>query len=370
MLLYSHYDVVPAGDLDAWDSPPWQLTERDGRWFGRGAADCKGNLVATLLALQALQEVCGGWPVEIAVVCEGSEEQSSGGTEALLRGRPDLVRCDALVLADTGNVELGQPTLTTSLRGTGSVLVTVSTMDRPAHSGMYGGAAPDALQALLMALATLRDETGETTVDGLAHDGRWAGAAYDAARFAEDAGLLEGSPADRARWLGRRPRVGEAGGDGAGGRLPAGVAGDRRRARDRHRCRQPAHPTGRGRRGGAAPAHRAPAPPHAVRAHVEIGGLAGAALPGAHRRSGLRGDGPGDGERLRARDDHDRAGRLDPAGDRAGRAAAGRRDPAARRRGARLASTPRTRRAPRRAPPDGGGARPLPGRPRRAAGGD
>lgn len=192
VLLYSHYDVVPAGEPGEWDSPPWQLTERDGRWYGRGAADCKGNLVATLLALQALREVCGGWPVEVAVVCEGSEEQSSGGTEALLRGRPDLVRCDALVLADTGNVELGQPTLTTSLRGTGSVLVTVSTMDRPAHSGMYGGAAPDALQALLMALASLRDETGETTIDGLAHDGRWAGAAYDAERFAEDAGLLEG----------------------------------------------------------------------------------------------------------------------------------------------------------------------------------
>ena len=91
------------------------------------------------------------------------------------------MRCDALVLADTGNVELGVPTVTTSLRGTGSVLVTVRTMDRPAHSGMYGGAAPDALQALLMALASLRDETGETTIDGLdarRHLGR--GAALDA----------------------------------------------------------------------------------------------------------------------------------------------------------------------------------------------
>ena len=187
-----------------------------------------GATSSTLLALQALQEVCGGWPVEIAVVCEGSEEQSSGGTEALLRGRPDFVRCDALVLADTGNVELGQPTLTSP-----------SGHRKCAGDGLDHGPAgplghvrrrgPDALQALLMALATLRDETGETTVDGLAHDGRWAGAAYDAARFAEDAGLLEVSPADRARWLGRRPRVGEAGGDGAGGRLPAGVAGDRRR---------------------------------------------------------------------------------------------------------------------------------------------
>jgi acetylornithine deacetylase/succinyl-diaminopimelate desuccinylase-like protein len=192
VLLYSHYDVVPAGDPAEWHTPPWKLTEREGRWYGRGAADCKGNLVATLVALRAVTAVCGSWPVEVAVVCEGSEEQSSGGREGLARSRPELVDCDALVLADTGNLELGQPTLTTSLRGTGSVLVTVSTMDRPAHSGMYGGPAPDALQALLMSLASLRDDTGETTIDGLAHVGRWAGAAFPPERFREDVGLLDG----------------------------------------------------------------------------------------------------------------------------------------------------------------------------------
>ena len=192
VLMYSHYDVVPAGDLAAWHTPPWELTERDGRWYARGAADCKGNLVASLLALRAVASVCGEWPVGVAVLCEGSEEQSSGGMEALARERPDLVQCDALLLADTGNVELGVPTVTTSLRGTGSVLVTVRTMARPAHSGMYGGAVPDALQALLMALASLRDETGETTVDGLVHDGTWQGAPLDPERLRADAALLDG----------------------------------------------------------------------------------------------------------------------------------------------------------------------------------
>jgi acetylornithine deacetylase/succinyl-diaminopimelate desuccinylase-like protein len=191
VVLYSHHDVVPAGDAADWATPPWELTERDGRWYARGAADCKGNLVATLLALRALREAAGGWPVAVAVVCEGSEEQSSGGMEALARARPELVACDAFVLADTGNVELGVPTLTTSLRGTGSVLVTVRTMAHPAQSGTYGGAAPDALQALVTALASLRDETGETTIDGLAHDGAWDGAALDADRFREDAALLD-----------------------------------------------------------------------------------------------------------------------------------------------------------------------------------
>ncbi|WP_082589954.1 M20/M25/M40 family metallo-hydrolase [Phycicoccus sp. Soil748] len=191
-LLYSHHDVVPAGDLAAWSVPPWELTERDGRWYARGSADCKGNLVATLLALRAVRQVLGSWPVEVAVVCEGSEEQSSGGMEALARARPELVRCDAFVLADTGNVALGAPTLTTSLRGTGSVLMTVRTMAHPAHSGMYGGAAPDALQALLTALASLRDAEGETTIDGLEREGTWEGAGFDEQRFADDTAVVPG----------------------------------------------------------------------------------------------------------------------------------------------------------------------------------
>jgi acetylornithine deacetylase/succinyl-diaminopimelate desuccinylase-like protein len=192
VLLYSHYDVVPVGDPAGWQTPPWELTERDGRWYGRGSADCKGNLVASLLALRALRDVLGDWPVEVAVVCEGSEEQSSGGMEALVRAHPELVQCDALLLADTGNVEAGLPTLTTSLRGTGSVLMTVRTMEHPAHSGVFGGAAPDALQALLMALASLRDDSGETTVDGLDHAGLWDGAPFDSNRFRDDSGLVEG----------------------------------------------------------------------------------------------------------------------------------------------------------------------------------
>ncbi len=192
VLLYTHHDVVPAGPLEAWDTNPWVLTERGGRWYGRGAADCKGNLVAVLTALRAVRDVVGRWPLEIAVVVEGSEEQSSGGMEALARRRPELLRADVVVLADTGNIALGQPTLTTTLRGTGSVRITVDTMSVPAHSGMFGGAAPDALQALIATLATLRGPNGETTIDGLDGSGTWAGAAYSSARFAHDAHLVDG----------------------------------------------------------------------------------------------------------------------------------------------------------------------------------
>jgi acetylornithine deacetylase/succinyl-diaminopimelate desuccinylase-like protein len=189
VLLYSHYDVQPAGDLADWGSSPWELTERDGRLYGRGAADCKGNLVMLLTALRALPKP---WPVGVRVVCEGSEEMSKGGLGRLVGTEPDLFAADVMLIADAGNVELGTPTVTTSLRGTGSVLVTVRTMAGPAHSGMYGGAAPDALAALIAVLASLRDPAGDTTVGGLDNTGTWDGADYPAERFSSDAQVLPG----------------------------------------------------------------------------------------------------------------------------------------------------------------------------------
>ncbi|GAA1908017.1 dipeptidase [Lapillicoccus jejuensis] len=193
VLLYSHYDVQPPGDLDDWRDDPWTLTEHDGRWYGRGSADCKGNLVMHLTALRALREADpGGVPVGLRVVCEGSEEASTGGLERLLAADPSLFAADVVVVADAGNVALGTPTVTTSLRGTGSVLVTLRTLAGPVHSGALGGPAPDALAAMVRLLGTLRDDDGETTVDGLDADGRWDGAPYDVARFRADAGVLPG----------------------------------------------------------------------------------------------------------------------------------------------------------------------------------
>ncbi|MET0523643.1 MAG: dipeptidase [Nocardioides sp.] len=188
VLLYSHYDVQPA-DPAEWTSSPWELTERDGRLYGRGAADCKGNLVMLLTALRSLPRP---WPVGVRIVCEGSEEMSKGGLGRLVGTDPGLFAADVMLIADAGNVELGTPTVTTSLRGTGSVLVTVRTMASPAHSGMYGGAAPDALAALITMLASLRDDAGDTTVAGLDHTGTWQGADYPADRFANDAQVLPG----------------------------------------------------------------------------------------------------------------------------------------------------------------------------------
>ena len=193
VLLYCHYDVQPPLDDDAWTTPPFELTERDGRWYGRGTADCKGNIAMHLTALRALGGAHGGgFPVSVKFVAEGSEEQGTGGLEELVPRQPDLFDADCLLICDTGNFALGLPTATTSLRGLTNVVVTVSTLKGEMHSGMFGGPAPDALAALVRILDSLRDEKGNTTVTGLAGDGVWDGVDYPADQFRADVGALDG----------------------------------------------------------------------------------------------------------------------------------------------------------------------------------
>ncbi len=193
VLLYFHHDVQPPLDEAAWHSSPWQLVERDGRWFGRGSADDKGSIAVVLTALRALGVPEGAdLPVTVKIVGEGSEEQGTGGLEDFVPRHPDLLRADAVLVCDSGNIAVGRPTLTTSLRGVADLLVTVETSRTVLHSGMFGGPAPDALAALVRMLGTLRDGAGNTTVDGLDCSGSWGGADYPADRFRADAQILDG----------------------------------------------------------------------------------------------------------------------------------------------------------------------------------
>ena len=189
VLLYFHHDVQPPMDLNAWKSPAWELTERDGRWYGRGAADCKGNIAVHLTALRALAGEAG---VNIKIIGEGSEEQGSGGIEDFVPKHPELLDADAILICDSGNCTVGQPTLTTSLRGVANVVVSVETLESAMHSGMFGGAAPDALAALISMLASLRDEHGNTTVRGLDATQEFDGIDYPAENFRRDATVLDG----------------------------------------------------------------------------------------------------------------------------------------------------------------------------------
>jgi acetylornithine deacetylase/succinyl-diaminopimelate desuccinylase-like protein len=188
VLLYSHYDVQPPLNEVAWRTPPFELTEVDGRWYGRGTADCKGNILMHLAALRALGDQV---PVNLKLVMEGSEE-TTGALEEFVPGHADLLRADAILVGDGGNAAVGEPAVTVSLRGVADVLVDVDALGTELHSGMFGGAAPDALAALVAMLATLRDARGNTTVRGLDNTQVWRGAPYPAETFRADAGVLEG----------------------------------------------------------------------------------------------------------------------------------------------------------------------------------
>ncbi|ATL81018.1 dipeptidase [Streptomyces malaysiensis subsp. malaysiensis] len=210
VLLYAHYDVQPPLDEDAWHTPPFELTERDGRWYGRGAADCKGGVIMHLTALRALKEN-GGVPVNVKMIVEGSEEQGTGGLERYAEAHPELLTADTIVIGDAGNFRVGLPTVTATLRGMTLLRVSVDTLEGNLHSGQFGGAAPDALAALIRALDSLRAEDGSTTVKGLDPDAEWDGLQYPEEEFRKDAKVLDrvgligsGTVADRI-WA--RPSV-------------------------------------------------------------------------------------------------------------------------------------------------------------------
>ncbi len=188
VLLYSHYDVQPPLDESLWKSPPFELTEREGRWYGRGAADDKGNLIVHLTALRALE---GEVPVGVKFICEGAEEQGTGGMEHYVRENAALLRADAVLILDAGNFAVGVPTLTTTLRGIANVEIRVTSLAGAVHSGSLGGPAPDALMALIRILASLQDDVGNAAIERMGSAEPWEGLEYPIEQFRGDAGVLE-----------------------------------------------------------------------------------------------------------------------------------------------------------------------------------
>ncbi len=187
VLLYAHLDVQPTGPEQDWTSPPFEPTERNGRLYGRGAADDKAGVLMHLAVLRAFG---GQPPVGVVLFVEGEEEIGSPTLTTLLAEHRDLLRADVIVIADSANAAVDVPSFTTSLRGLVDVLVEVRVLERAVHSGMYGGAVGDALTGLCRLLASLHDETGDVAVKGLVTGG--SSAVLDEAVFRADAGLLPG----------------------------------------------------------------------------------------------------------------------------------------------------------------------------------
>lgn len=204
VLLYAHHDVQPPGDEELWESPPFEPTVRDGRLYGRGAADDKAGVMAHVAAVRAISETLGDdLDLGIALFIEGEEEYGSRSFGQFLADHADVLRSDVIVVADSGNWDERTPALTVSLRGNARFTLTVRTLEHASHSGMLGGAVPDAMLATVKLLATLWDEDGAVAVDGL--QVREADTpAYDEATLRAESGLLEGvSPIGRDSILSR-----------------------------------------------------------------------------------------------------------------------------------------------------------------------
>jgi cysteinylglycine-S-conjugate dipeptidase len=193
VLLYAHHDVQPENDHADWDSPPFEPTERNGRLYARGAADDKAGIAAHLGAIRAHGD---DLPVNVVMFVEGEEEVGSDSLPALLHQHLDDLRADVIVIADSGNWDIGVPALTTSLRGLVRLDVEVRTLGHAVHSGMWGGLVPDSLMALSRLIASCHDDDGNVTVEGL-YAGPAAEVDYPEERLRAESGALPS-----VRWIG------------------------------------------------------------------------------------------------------------------------------------------------------------------------
>jgi acetylornithine deacetylase/succinyl-diaminopimelate desuccinylase-like protein len=202
VFLYAHHDVQPINFTEDWQSPPWALTPRDGRLYGRGAADDKGAISAQLGAVAAFLKTRGGLPVNVRMLVEGEEEVGSRNLAAFFQQYRDKIRSDVIVVCDSENLEVGTPCITYSLRGIVAVTVEVQSAKIPVHSGMAGGALADAAIALNVLLSRLYWKNGKLPVPGL----------YDKVRKVtpKERRTFKKLPADEAMWrehLGILPEV-------------------------------------------------------------------------------------------------------------------------------------------------------------------
>jgi acetylornithine deacetylase/succinyl-diaminopimelate desuccinylase-like protein len=172
VLLYGHYDVQPPDPLELWESPPFEPVERDGYLYARGSSDDKGQMYMHVKAIEALRAVQGGLPCNVKFLIEGEEEIGGASVAKYVSENPEKLKADAALVSDTSMYADGIPTLCIGLRGLVYTEVEAQGPSRDLHSGLYGGASPNAVFGLIELLAKAKDNQGRLRIPGIYDDVR------------------------------------------------------------------------------------------------------------------------------------------------------------------------------------------------------
>lgn len=193
LLVYGHHDVQPIDPIDEWHSPPFEPTVRDGRLWGRGVVDDKGQVYIHVNAIEAFLKTRGALPINLKMIVEGEEEIGSMNLDSLLEAHADRLKADFVVVSDTAMFGRGIPSLCVGLRGIAYFDVTLRALSMDAHSGSFGGGLVNPANALARMIASLHDENGKITVPGF----------YDKVRTltADERAEIASLPFDEPAWL-------------------------------------------------------------------------------------------------------------------------------------------------------------------------
>ncbi|MBH30988.1 MAG: peptidase M20 [Candidatus Marinimicrobia bacterium] len=170
VLLYGHYDVQPVDPLELWETPPFEASERDGRLYGRGTVDDKGQFYLHLKAMESWMRSAGSLPVNMKVIIEGEEEVGSESLEPFLDENREMLAADVAVISDTSMIKKGWPSITYGLRGIAYFQIGLKGPSQDLHSGIFGGAVKNPIHALIEIIGQLKDKNGRIAIPGVYDD--------------------------------------------------------------------------------------------------------------------------------------------------------------------------------------------------------